>query len=109
MSYTGSDDSALCDVCSSMFPPGYPDRFFEPWPVTAGPVLVDDRLTADRRDCFALCEDCLQNLVLRARLPLDGRELAQESRDRWQASQRLLSAAEDVVRGPRAPGRQGAA
>ena len=109
MSYCGSDDSALCDVCNSMFPVGYPDRFFEPWPVTAGPVLVGGRLTADRRDCFALCEDCLQSLVMRARLPLDGRELAVLSAARWRASQKLLDEAEAVVRAPRAPGRQDAA
>jgi hypothetical protein len=99
VSYVGSDDSAICDICTQMFPAGYPDRFYEPWTVTAGPVLVGGRLTADRRDTFALCESCLQSLILEARLPIDGRELAIESRDRWLASQKLLSQAEDVVRG----------
>ena len=109
MSYCGSDDSAICDLCTAMFPPGWPDRFFEPWPVTAGPVLVDGRMTADRRDTFGLCEDCLRSLVMRARLPLDGREFAVESRDRWLRSQVLLREAEDVVKGPppRSSGRRG--
>jgi hypothetical protein len=88
-----------------MFPVGWPRRFFEPWPVTAGPHLIDGRLTNDRRDTFALCEACLQALVLRGRLPLDGRELAIESRARWEASQKLRAEAEAAFRGPRSPGR----
>jgi hypothetical protein len=103
-----NDDAALCDVCCTMFPDGYPDRFYAPWPV-GGPVLVNGCLTADRRNNFGMCESCLQHVVLRADLPLDGRETALASAARWKASQALLGQAEAVVRPPRAPRRQGAA
>lgn len=105
MSYTGSDDGALCDgPCNSMFPSGYPD-WVTPWPVS-GPVLIDGRLSGDRRDCFNICWDCLRELILKARLTRDARQLAQESAERWRASQELLSRAEAIVRAPRSPGRQ---
>ncbi len=101
-----NNDAALCDgECNSMFPVGYPD-WVTPWPVS-GPVLVDGCLSAGRRDNFNICWPCLRSLILRARLPLDSRELALESARRWEASQRLLAQAEDVIRGPRAPGRRG--
>jgi hypothetical protein len=105
MSYIGSDDGALCDgPCNRMFPPGWPD-WIEPWPVR-GPLWdADGRLSADRRDNFHLCLDCLRELILKARLRLDERALALRSKTRWEASQRLLDEAEAVVRGPRAPGR----
>lgn len=110
MSFTGSDDDALCDgECNTMYPPGYPGTFLAVWPVT-GPLWdANGRMTADRRDSFHLCLDCLQAMVLRSRLSRDSRELAVLSAARWRASQRLLDQAEDVVKGPRASGRQGAA
>jgi hypothetical protein len=99
MSYIGSDDGALCDgPCNRMFPPGWPD-WIEPWPVR-GPLWdADGRLSADRRDNFHLCWDCVRDLVLSASLGPAERALARLSRDRWQASQKLLDQAEAVVRG----------
>ena len=98
-----NDDGALCDgECNRMFPPGWPD-WVTPWPVAAGPVLVDGRVPDDQRDCFNLCWDCLRAMVMRSRLSRDSRDLAVESRRRWEASQRLLDQAESVVKGPRAP------
>jgi len=49
-------------------------------------------------DNFHLCRSCLQAEVMRSRLTPDSRELARDARTRWQASQRLLDAAEAVVR-----------
>jgi hypothetical protein len=96
MSYM-NDDGALCDMCNSMWPAGWPN-WHTPWPVS-GPVLVDGRITADHRDNFNLCTPCLQSLVLAAPLLRDERELALASKARWEASQRLLDQAEAVVRG----------
>ena len=89
MSYTGSDDQALCDgPCNSYYPPGWPN-WIEPWPVN-GPLWDSDgRMTRDRRDNFHLCWDCLRDLVLSASLRPAERALARQSRDRWQASQKL--------------------
>ena len=103
MSYTGSDDQAICDGCFVMYPPGWPN-WITPWPAT-GPVLVDGRMSADHRDNFNLCLSCLRQMVLKARLPLDGRETALASRARWEASRRLLDQAETVIKGPRPTGR----
>jgi hypothetical protein len=98
VSYTGSDDGALCDgPCNRMYPPGWPD-WITPWPVN-GPVFEDGRIPADQRDNFHLCRDCLRDLVLSASLRPAERALARRSRDRWQASQKLLDQAEAVVRG----------
>ena len=104
-----NDDAAICDRCCEMFPDGYPDRFYAPWPVARRPGPGQGPPDGRPARQFHLCESCLQDLVLRARLPLDGRELAMESRARWLASQRLLTQAEDVVKGPRPAGRQDAA
>lgn len=91
MSYTGSDDDPLCDVCTAMYPDGWPDGFIAPWPVT-GPLWdADGRMTRDRCYSFHLCLSCLQALVLKARLSRDARALAIGSRDRWEASQALLA------------------
>ena len=98
MSYTGSDDQPLCDgPCNSYYPPGWPN-WIEPWPVS-GPLWDSDgRMTRDRRENFHLCRDCLQSLILKSHLSRDSRELALASRARWEASQRLLDAAEAVIR-----------
>ena len=66
-------------------------------------------MSDDRRDCFNICWDCLRELILKARLRRDERELALRSRNRWEASQRLLSQVEGAFRAPRSPGRQDAA
>jgi hypothetical protein len=88
-----------------MYPDGWPD-WITPWPV-AGPVLVDGRLSADRRDTFNICWPCLRSLILKARLPLDGHELAVSSSRRWEASQKLRAEAEAAFKGPRSPDRPG--
>lgn len=109
MSYIGSDDGALCDgPCNRMYPPDWPD-WVTPWPVL-GPVLdPDGRMTRDYRNNFHLCHDCLRSMVMAARLTLDSRDLARQSRDRWRASQRLLEQAERVARGPARRPARGAA
>jgi hypothetical protein len=56
-------------------------------------------MTSDRRNSLHLCLDCLQDLVVKARLSRDARALALWSRARWLASQKLLGQAEAVVRG----------
>jgi hypothetical protein len=99
MSYTGSDDMPLCDgPCNRMCPPGWP-HWIEPWPVR-GPLWdAGGRMSADRRDNFHLCLDCLRELVLSASLHPSEHALARRSRDRWQTSQKLFAGAEAVVRG----------
>ena len=95
MSFSGSDDLELCDVCNSMCPPD----MIRPWPV-AGPVFgPDGRMTGDYRDSFGICLGCIRLLVLQAPLEPRERALARRSRARWEASRRLLDQAEDVFRG----------
>jgi hypothetical protein len=86
MSFSGSDDTPVCDVCNTWC--AY-DALL-PWP---GPG-------ADRRpprDLFVICQECVQNLILEAtRGP--ARKLARESACRWQEHQALLRDAETAIR-----------
>jgi hypothetical protein len=86
MSFSGSDDTPVCDVCNEWF---VCDAIL-PWP---GPG-------ADRRpprDLFVICQECVQNLILEAtRGP--ARQLAHESACRWQEHRALLRDAETAVR-----------
>ena len=91
MSYSGSDDLPLYDMCGRPYPPYWPDGFTAPWPVTGPLMEADGRTPADQRDNFSLCLSCIQDLVLSAHLRRGARALAIRSRDRWLASQRLLS------------------
>ena len=82
-----------------MCPPGYPGDFIAIWSVT-GPVSGPaGRMTRDRRDCFHLCMDCIRSMILESPLSPRSRTLAQRSSTRWEASQRLLDAAERTLRG----------
>ena len=58
---------AMCDgPCNRMYPPGYPDEFYAPWPVS-GPVNdLNGRLARDRADSFHICGDCLREMVLKS-------------------------------------------
>ena len=86
MSFTGSDDTPICDVCNTWF---VYDAVV-PWPLPG----------ADRRpprELFMICQECVQNLILEAtRGP--ARQLAYESACRWQEHQALLRAAETAIR-----------
>ena len=86
MSFSGSDDTPICDVCDTWF---VYDAIV-PWPLTG----------ADRRpprDLFVICQECVQNLILDAtRGP--ARQLAYESACRWQEHQALLRYAETAIR-----------
>jgi hypothetical protein len=86
MSFSGSDDVPICDVCNEWFV--YDATV--PWPSPS----------ADRRpprDLFVICQECAQNLILEAtRGP--ARQLAHESACRWQEHQALLRDAETAVR-----------
>jgi hypothetical protein len=86
MSFSGSDDTPICDVCNTWF---VYDALV-PWPLPG----------ADRwplRDLFVMCRECVQNFILEAsRGP--ARMRAHESACRWQAYQALLRDAETAVR-----------
>jgi hypothetical protein len=86
MSFSGSDDTPICDVCNEWF---VYDAVI-PWPSPG----------ADRRpprDLFVICQECIQNLILEAtRSP--ARKLAHESACRWQEHQALLRDAETAIR-----------
>ena len=86
MSFSGSDDTPICDVCNTWF---VYDAIV-PWPLPG----------ADRRpprDLFMICQECVQNLILEAtRGP--ARQLAHESACRWQENQALLRDAETAIR-----------
>ena len=91
MSYTGNDDQPTCDVCLRVYPPPWPAGFYDVWPVV-GPLLeADGRVPADQADTFHICLTCLQSAVLSARLTRAKRALALRSKDRWEASRRLLA------------------
>jgi hypothetical protein len=105
VSYSGSSDDLLCDSCLGM---GCTDMV-RPWP-PRGPLLgPDGRVAPDHRACFHICGSCLQSLVLEAPLEPHGRKVALASAARWEASRRLLTEAERVLRGQRPPGRRDAA
>jgi hypothetical protein len=86
MSFSGSDDTPICDVCNTWF---VYDAIL-PWPLPG----------ADRRpprDLFVICQECVQNLILEGtRGP--ARQLAFASACRWQEHQALLRDAETAVR-----------
>jgi hypothetical protein len=86
MSFSGSDDAPVCDVCNKWF---VYDAIV-PWPLTG----------ADRRpprDLFVICQECVQNIILEGtRGP--ARQLALASACRWQEHQALLRDAEMAVR-----------
>ena len=98
MSYTGSDDQPMCDVCDQVYPPFWPDGFFAPWPVTGPLMTANGRMTGDQRDNFHLCQRCVQDLVLAAELPRAARALAIASCNRWRASQALLRQVRAIAR-----------
>jgi hypothetical protein len=85
MSFSGSDDTPICDVCKKWF---VYDAVV-PWPLPG----------ADRRpprDLFVICQECVQNLILEGtRGP--ARQLAHESACRWQEHQALLRDAETAI------------
>jgi hypothetical protein len=80
MSFSGSDDTPICDVCNKWF---VYDAIV-PWPLPG----------ADRqppRELFVICQECVQNLILEGtRGP--ARKLAYESACRWQENQRCSAA-----------------
>jgi hypothetical protein len=86
MSFSGSDDTPICDVCNTWF---VYDAIV-PWPLPG----------ADRwppRELFVICQECVQNLILEGtRGP--ARQLALDSACRWQEHQALLRDAETAVR-----------
>jgi hypothetical protein len=86
MSFNGSDDVPVCDVCSTWFA----CDAIVPWPLPG----------ADRRpprDLFVICQECVQNLILEAtRGP--ARQLAYEAACSWQEHQALLRDAETAIR-----------
>ena len=55
MSFSGSDDTPVCDVCNTWF---VYDAIV-PWPLPGA-----DRRPA--RDLFVICQECVQNLILEA-------------------------------------------
>ena len=85
MSFSGSDDAPVCDVCNTWF---VYDAIV-PWPLPGA-----DRRPA--RELFVICQECVQNLILEAsRGP--ARKLAHESACRWQENQALLRDAETAI------------
>jgi hypothetical protein len=86
MSFSGSDDTPICDVCDTWF-------VFDaivPWPLPG----ADGR---PPRELFVICRECVQNLILEGtRGP--ARQLAFASACRWQEHQALLRDAETAVR-----------
>ena len=100
MSYIGSDDGALCDgPCNRMYPSGWPDDFFAPWPVT-GPVLgADGRMPMTSATTSTYAGTASGTWSCRLPCAPPQRALARRSRTRWGASQELLDQAEAVVHG----------
>ena len=94
MSFSGSDDLLMCDMCTMLCP----GELIAPWPST-GRCPENGRVRADLKDTFHLCLSCLQKLVLKAPLPPGGRARALRSQGRWEARQDLLAEAEGIVRG----------
>jgi len=86
VSFSGSDDTPICDMCNKWF---VYDAIV-PWPLPG----------ADRRpprELFVICQKCVQNLILEGtRGP--GRQLAFDSACQWQEHQALLRDAETAVR-----------
>ena len=98
MSYIGSDDIPLCDVCEVMCPPAAGEGFIAPWP-PSGRRWEDGRAPEDLKHCFHICMGCLRDLIMRNRMHPDKRALARQSAARWKQNQALITEAEAIVCG----------
>jgi hypothetical protein len=98
MSWIGSDDNPICDLCDVMYPPGWPDGWIAPWP-SSGHRWENGRVPNDERNTFHVCRNCMQDLIMRSSLRRDARTLARENQARWRARQMLIAEAEAIASG----------
>jgi hypothetical protein len=87
MSYSGSDDAPLCDLCNRF---DY-HHMCVPWPM---PLGSDGRPV---NDTLMICRTCVQNLLLESTRG-GARQLAYANARRWQEHQALLGDAETAIR-----------
>ena len=96
MSYIGSDDIPLCDLCEVMCPPSFGDGFIAPWP-PSGRRWENGRAPEDLKHCFHICMGCLRDLIMRSPMHPDKRNRTRESAARWKRNQALIVEAESIA------------